>query len=101
MSTSAGDLGSAMDRSYASRRRGSTALRRPALKMGNAVTGRAGQPARSAFAATWHTERYCASMGLHVSHRPSHHERLKSTPVIDAIGAVVAVASIVIGGYAG
>lgn len=40
-------------------------------------------------------------MGLHVSHRASHHEQLKSTPVIDAIGAVVAVASIVIGGYAG
>jgi formate-dependent nitrite reductase membrane component NrfD len=40
-------------------------------------------------------------MGLRVSHRPSHHERHKSTPVIDAIGTVVAFASVVIGGYAG
>jgi hypothetical protein len=51
---------------------------------------------RTAFAGR-RTERYRASMWLHVS----HHERLKSTPVIDAIGAVVAVASVVIGSYAG
>jgi formate-dependent nitrite reductase membrane component NrfD len=40
-------------------------------------------------------------MGLHVSHRPDYHEWSRSTPVIDAIGTVVAVASVVIGGYAG
>ena len=34
-------------------------------------------------------------------HRPDYHAWPKSTPLIDAIGAVVAVASVVIGGYAG
>ena len=40
-------------------------------------------------------------MGLRVSHRPDYHEWSRSTPLIDAIGTVVAVASVVIGGYAG
>jgi formate-dependent nitrite reductase membrane component NrfD len=40
-------------------------------------------------------------MGLHVRHRPDYHAWPKSTPLIDAIGTVVAVASVVIGGYAG
>lgn len=40
-------------------------------------------------------------MRLHVSHRPGYHAWPKSTPLIDAIGTVVAVASVVIGGYAG
>jgi formate-dependent nitrite reductase membrane component NrfD len=39
-------------------------------------------------------------MGLRVSHRPDYHEWARSTPVIDAIGTVVAFASVVIGGYA-
>jgi hypothetical protein len=38
---------------------------------------------------------------LFLSHRPGYRASPKSTPLIDAIGAVVAVASIVIGGYAG
>jgi hypothetical protein len=33
-------------------------------------------------------------------HRPGYHEWQSSTPVIDAIGAVVAVASLVIGSHA-
>jgi hypothetical protein len=33
-------------------------------------------------------------------HRPGYHEWPNSTPVIDAIGAVVAVASLVIGSHA-
>ena len=36
-----------------------------------------------------------------MSQPPGFHVSPKSTPLIDAIGAVVAVASIVIGGYAG
>jgi hypothetical protein len=36
-----------------------------------------------------------------IARRSPHHEPPKSTPLIDAIGAVVAVASVVIGGYAG
>jgi hypothetical protein len=38
---------------------------------------------------------------LLMSHRPGYRAPPKSTPLIDAIGAVVAVASVVIGGYAG
>ena len=34
-------------------------------------------------------------------HRPGYHEWCNSTPVIDAIGAVIAVASVVIGSHAG
>jgi hypothetical protein len=33
-------------------------------------------------------------------HRPGYHEWVRSTPVLDAIGAVVAVASLVIGSHA-
>ena len=36
-----------------------------------------------------------------MSQPPGVHTSPKSTPLIDAIGAVVAVASVVIGGYAG
>lgn len=36
-----------------------------------------------------------------MSHRPDYHEWTRSTPLVDAIGTIVAVASVVIGGYAG
>jgi hypothetical protein len=39
-------------------------------------------------------------MRLHWEHSPSYHEWESTTPVVDALGAVVAVASIVIGGHA-
>jgi hypothetical protein len=35
-----------------------------------------------------------------VRHRPGYHAHARSTPVIDAIGAIVGVASVVIGTYA-
>ena len=39
-------------------------------------------------------------MGRLIRHRPGYHEWASSTPVVDAIGTVVAVASVVIGAYA-
>jgi hypothetical protein len=39
-------------------------------------------------------------MRLHWEHARSYHEWESTTPVVDALGAVVAVASVVIGGHA-
>jgi hypothetical protein len=41
-----------------------------------------------------------AGVRLRVSHKSGNRALPKSTPLIDAIGSVVAVASVVIGGYA-
>jgi hypothetical protein len=60
-----------------------------------AARDRADSPERRA------DERYGGAMRLHVAHRRGYHEWPASTPVIDAIGAVVAVMSVVIGSYAG
>ena len=40
-------------------------------------------------------------MGSRAAHRPGYHEWHSSTPVIDVIRTLVAVASVVIGSYAG